>query len=443
MDWVGKIASFSCLQFPFLYNSFEMLRAHLLPLALSLLATLSQALPKKGSATPLAPSEDPWYTAPDGFESAQPGVILRMRSAPGNLTTIFSNSSQAFNILYRSTNTHYQPSWAVTTLFVPKHSVGTELLSYQIPYNSPDVDASPSYALYAPVADSALGSIVNDDIQTALSMGWYVNVPDHEGPLASFLEGVQEGHNVIDSVRAALHSNCGLKENARYAMWGYSGGSIASENAAELQVQYAPELNFAGAALGGLVSNYTAAFPAITGSQFAGLIPSGLVGLTTQYPEAYDYMVSQLKTSGPYNKTMFLSVKNLSVAEAFVVFAGQDTFTYFKNGADVLKAPVMQDMLNREGYMGYHGTPEMPLLIYKAVHDELTPIASTDALVDRYCGVGGNILYERNTVGGHVSEEINGDKRAFEWLSKVLNGAYDHTGCTIKTLAINITDSPD
>jgi hypothetical protein len=365
-----------------------------------------------------------------------------MRTAPGNLTKIFSNSSQAFNILYRSTNTHYQPSWAVTTLFVPKHSNGTALLSYQIPYNSPDVDASPSYALYAPVGGSALDTIINDDIQTALSLGWYVNVPDHEGPLASFLDAVQEGHNVIDSVRAALHSNCGLKEDARYAMWGYSGGSIASETAAELQVQYAPELSFAGAALGGVVSNYSAVFPVVTGSPFAGLIPSGLVGLTSQYPAAYDYMVAQLKASGPYNQTTFLSVKNLSIEEAFVVFADQDVFNYFKNGVDVLKAPVIQNVINREGYMGYHGTPDMPLLIYKAVHDEVTPIASTDALVDRYCGVGRNILYERNTIGGHVSEEVNGDKRAFEWLSKVLSGTYDHTGCSIKTLAINITDSP-
>lgn len=332
-------------------------------LSLSMVAASSLALPTNDTPAPLPPSKDPWYTAPAGFESASPGAILRIRPAPGNSTTIFSNSSQAFNILYRSTDTHYLPSWAVTTLFVPKQGRGTELLSYQIPYNSADVDASPSYALYAPVAGSALRAINNNDIQTALSMGWYVNVPDHEGPLASFLEGVQEGHNVLDSVRAALSTNCGLSKDARYAMWGYSGGSVASENAAELQVQYAPELNFAGAAVGGLVSNLTAAISSINGSPFTGLIPSALVGLTTQYPDAYKYLVSQLKTSGAYNKTTFLSVKNLSFEEAVVVFSEQDAFKYFKNGADILKAPVMQNVIDREGYMGYHGTPEMPLFI--------------------------------------------------------------------------------
>lgn len=412
-------------------------------LSLGLLASASLALPTRDTSQPLPPSQDPWYTAPNELDSKSPGAILRMRVAPGNLTTTFSNSSQVYNILYRSTNTHYEPSWAVTTLFVPKQSNGTELLSYQIPYNTADVDSSPSYALYAPVEDSSLGGIVNDDIQTALSKGWYVNVPDHEGPLASFFEGVQEGHNVLDSVRAALSSNCGLSKDARYAMWGYSGGSVASENAAELQAQYAPELKFAGVALGGLVSNYTEAFPAITQApNFTGLIPAVLVGITTQYPDAYDYLLSQLKTSGPYNKTTFLSVKHLSIAQVFANFAGQDPWKYFKNGADVLNAPVIQNVINREGYMGYHGTPQMPLFIYKAVADELTPIDSTDDLVDRYCGVGGNILYERNSIGGHVAEEINGDQRAFDWLSKVLSGTYGHSGCTIKNVTVGMDDQP-
>jgi Secretory lipase len=71
-------------------------------------------------------------------------------------------------------------------------------------------------------------------------------VPDYEGPLASFGLGVQAGHATLDSVRAVLSLECSCKPDAPYAMWGYSGRSIASEFAAELQVQYAPELNFSG-----------------------------------------------------------------------------------------------------------------------------------------------------------------------------------------------------
>lgn len=105
------------------------------------------------------------------------------------------------------------------------------------------------------------------DVTAALGRGWYVNVPDYEGPLASFTAGVMSGHATIDSVRAVLSSGFGLAPNGtRYAMWGYSGGALASEWAAELQVQYASELNFAGAALGGLTPNVTSVLSAVTGT---------------------------------------------------------------------------------------------------------------------------------------------------------------------------------
>lgn len=38
----------------------------------------------------------------------------------------------------------------------------------------------------------------------------------------------------VDSVRAVLSSGFGLASDARLALWGYSGGSLASEWAAEV-----------------------------------------------------------------------------------------------------------------------------------------------------------------------------------------------------------------
>ena len=127
-------------------------------LALSTLLWLSNAFaaPKKAMAflsrasTPfLPPSQDPFYTAPPGYQSSPPGAVLRVRLAPG-LTSVIGNTSAAYNILYRTTDSNYQPSWAVTTLYVPlvigggnatnattsnSSSVapGSALLSYQVP----------------------------------------------------------------------------------------------------------------------------------------------------------------------------------------------------------------------------------------------------------------------------------------------------------------------
>ena len=99
-------------------------------------------------------------------------------------------------------------------------------------------------------------------------------------------------------------------------------------------------------------------------------------------------------------------------------------------------------VIDQEGQMGFHGVPQMPLLIYKAIADEITPINDTDLLVESYCSVGANIVYERNTVGGHIAEETNGDARALQWLGQVLTGTYDHKGCTVKDVSLNVTDSP-
>ena len=390
------------------------------------------------SSQPIPPSKDPFYTAPAGYENASPGAILRLRRALGNLSSITGNCSSVHNMLYRTTNSLYQPSWAVTTLFTPVSRSGptTTLLSYQIPYNSADVDVSPSYSLYDDVQSLAV-------IAAALGRGWYVNIPDFEGPLASFTLGVQEGHATLDSIRAALDSRLGLDADTNYAMWGYSGGSLASEWAAELQEQYAPELNFAGVALGGLVPNVTSILETITGTIWAGLIPSSLLGLTSQYPEAYQFLLSKLKTSGPYNKTAFLSAKDMSYVQAHAAFSGQNIFNYLEGGIETFKSPILQKIVNTNGMMGYHGVPQMPPFLYKAIHDELAPIKDEDELVQRYCAVGANLLYQRNRIGGHLAEETNGYARAFECLRSVFEGKdYSSLGCVIEDVSVNITPSP-
>ncbi|KAK1057611.1 hypothetical protein LTR74_014057 [Friedmanniomyces endolithicus] len=400
---------------------------------------VTPALTAPSTSSPLRPSQDPWYTTPLGFEAASPGTVLRLRSAPGNVTTIFNGSSTAYNILYRTTDSRYQPSWAVRTLLIPKRSNGSALLSYQIPYNSVDIDAVPSFALYDPAFTGT--PPIYSDIQSALSLGWYVNIPDFESHTASFGVGVTEGHATLDSVRAILTTGFDLATDARYALWGYSGGSIASEWAAELQAQYAPELSFAGAAIGGTVPNATTILTGAPGQWWAGLLPEALLGLTVEYPAARDYLLSQLKLTGPYNRTGFLVAENFGVEQAFAVYASQPLFEYFVDGYESLLAPILQNIYNSNGYMGYHGIPQMPLYFYKATHDEIAPIDAVDELVSRYCGVGINILYERNSIGGHLAEEINGDARAFRFLQAVLGGTYNHTGCTVRDVALNVTDS--
>lgn len=406
------------------------------------------------SAEPLPPSQDPWYSAPDNdWESTEPGTVLRVRPAPGNLTQIVGNSSAAYNILYRTTDSQYKPTWAVTTLFIPKLGSNSTaarafnqsaLLSYQVPYDSADVDASPSYSSYT--AEGASGTVLFD---TALNLGLFLNVPDYEGPLASFTAGVISGHATLDSIRAVLSLGLGLNTTApRVALWGYSGGALASEWASELAVQYAPDLQktVVGAAIGGITPNISAVLESVSGEDAAGLGPSGILGITSQYPEVRKYLISQLKINGATNKTGFLAAEKLTVAEAGAAYQGVDLFDFFKQGSDILRDPKILVAINRDGIMGYHGVPQWPIFAYQSVKDEISPIANTDKLIERYCAVGANILYERNSVGSHSQEFLLSAGPAIQWLATALTGKYAQVyktdGCNIKTVTRNSTAIP-
>ncbi len=116
------------------------------------------------------------------------------------------------------------------------------------------------------------------------------------------------------------------------------------------------------------------------------------------------------------------------------------------DGISDIQTPIVQEAVNSDGIMGYHGVPQMPLYVYKAIKDEISPVADTDALVERFCGIGVNILYERNTVGGHSAEGTNGAFAAFGWINSIFGGTYNTTyptlGCTVRNVTVNITDSP-
>jgi hypothetical protein len=198
--------------------------------------------------------------------------------------------------------------------------------------------------------------------------------------------------------------------------------------------------------LGGLVPNVTSSLDAVNGQLYAGLIPQGLLGITNQYPDAYNYLVGQLNPSGQYNKSAFLSTMIMDSITGDAFFQNQDIWNYFANGNATIEVPLIQHVFDVEGLMGYHGVPQMPLFIYKAIAEEIAPIVDTDELVNKYCAVGVNILYQRNTVGGHLAELTNGDRRAFEWLSSVLDGTYSMKykaeGCAIQNVTVGTDTSP-
>ncbi len=410
---------------------------------------LSNALPTT-CTEPIPPSQDPWYTGPYNFEKAAPGDVLRIRGAPGNLTAIIGNSSAAYNILYRTTDSRDRPSWAVTTLLVPKIIIKGDspvtIVSYQSAYDTADVDGSPSYGLYTSLSETSALGIPPDSqfLGLVLERGWFVTVPDYEGPLGSFIEGPQSGHAVIDAVRASasLRQIIGTRD-VQSAICGYSGGGFATAWAAELQPHYAPELKLSGATVGGLPANLDELFSNINKSPFAGLLFSAMVGVVSQFPEVNASLADSLKTSGPFNATGFFSAKTRDFVGNFVQYENQDLFAYFINDQSPLDIPSLNDLLQHQAVLGNNGVPRIPYFAFSAIPDHIAGIVGVDALVDKYCAEGATILFQRNTVGGHISEITNGGDRVFEFLESVFTGNFALDGCKVENVTVAIVTTPD
>src|SRR4051812_28765753 len=70
--------------------------------------------------TYLLPSQDPWFSGPPGWESTAPGTVLRVRRHAIMPTTRIRHYNDTFQALFRSTDSHGQPLFAATSVFVPE-----------------------------------------------------------------------------------------------------------------------------------------------------------------------------------------------------------------------------------------------------------------------------------------------------------------------------------
>ena len=90
---------------------------------------------------------------------------------------------------------------------------------------------------------------------------------------------------MLDIVRAAVHCGADVGPGSPVLIWGYSEGGRCAAWAAELQPTYAPELNVAGVAAGGVPSDLRAVARAIDAGPFSGLGLAVLIGVAHAYQD--------------------------------------------------------------------------------------------------------------------------------------------------------------
>lgn len=353
-------------------------------------------------AWPPHPDDDPFYAQPSPMPDVPTGSVLDSRPVTIRALAI-PVPVRAWQVKYLSTDTKGAPAANIATVIKPL--VGQrKLVSYQTAYDGLDADCAPSYAFATGVNPPAYEEAA---ILPLLLAGYTVVTADYEGPEYQWTAGVNSGHGVLDGIRAA-QALTGMGSTTPTALWGYSGGALASQWANELAATYAPELNLVGVAAGGVPADIEAIARAIDGTALSGVYFGATVGLSRAYPEID--VDSLLNDRG---RAAFDTLGGQCIGEFTLSFAFQHMRDYV-TVPELLDVPAVEAVI-AENTMGQR-LPDAPTYIYQGTHDELAITPPVDALVDKYCGMGATVQYVK-ILGEHITTAGTGVPGALAYLN--------------------------
>ncbi|KAF2211977.1 hypothetical protein CERZMDRAFT_112261 [Cercospora zeae-maydis SCOH1-5] len=399
---------------------------------------ITNGLPQKRATVP---ASDPFYDPPAGFESASPGEILRTRTiTPSTFGLISTLGVQSYQLLYRTTAVNGSAIAAVTTIFNPLGAKTDRFVSFHTAYDASATVCNPSYTYQLGAAQFDLTTSVEYLLlQVFLESGYIVSSPDYEGPDAAFSAGRISGTAVLDSMRAVKNFGTTLgfsTPTPKIVGYGYSGGSIASGWAAQLNPTYAPDVDVSGWAAGGVVANLTGTAVFIDDTLFSGFLPAAFNGLAkpSSYAARLGPVLEQIVT--PSGKAQLDSV-NQNCASQLVTFAEKSVLsTDFQSLGDrVLYQQDIASVLASQT-MGNSDTekPIAPVYVYHASNDEIIPYANASTLVNSWCSKGVSVDFVTYAGGGHITTEIVGFPGAFQFLENAFAGTLGSSGCTTSTV---------
>ncbi|RJO76823.1 lipase [Nocardia panacis] len=372
---------------------------------------------------PLLPSSDPFYRPPRDLATESPGAILRSRQVELALFGLVPQRVSAWQLLYRSCDLHGTPEAAVTTVLLPLGADPREmrpLLAFQTAMDAVAETCSPSYALRR--GADAFGSVTQFEwllLANALRRGWAISIADHEGPHGHFGAPREPGYRTLDGVRAALRfAPLGLAPDTPVAVWGYSGGGMASSWTVEMAPDYAPEIDIVGAVLGAPVGDPGQVFVRLNGSRFAGLPTIVVAALRGLYP-VLGAVIDELDADG---RRMVARAARATPTLAVLALAGRRFDDHLPRPlAEVLATPELRRVFD-ELRLG-NSAPTCPVLVVQPVHDQVIDVECVDGQVARYRGGGAAVTYVRDRLSEHFSLLPLATPLSLNWLADRLAGA--------------------
>uniref|UniRef100_UPI003D90ED7C lipase family protein n=1 Tax=Gordonia sp. B7-2 TaxID=3420932 RepID=UPI003D90ED7C len=382
----------------------------------------ASASPTVIAPTPL-PSEDPFFDAPVEVGDLAPGEVIRSRQVELKDFWASHHQSQAWQLLYRSTDLNGVAGVAATTIVLPRKRAPRGqfmLLSFQCAIDAVTSSCFPSYALRKGTgATHAIAPFEFLVVRRALAKGWAVTIPDHEGMQGAWGAPREPGYRTLDGIRATIaFAGDRLAPHVPVGLWGYSGGGMATAWAAEMAPTYAPELNLIGAVLGSPVGNMGSALVRLNGGFHAGLPLMVIAGLSRVYPALAAALELHATEVGRRN---LAAIAEMGTVDALREFRNHDIDDDIDIPiADLLAQPEIVTMMADLG-LGSH-PPGIPLLVVQAVHDEVIGIDDIDELTANYRAHGVPVTYIRDQLSEHFTLLPFSGPLAVKWLSHRLEG---------------------
>ena len=372
---------------------------------------------------------DEFYVPPTPLPPGKSGDLIRSRSI---VAPAFPGASEVWHILYRSSDDEGLPIAVSGTVLIPRaSSAGPRPIVVLTPGARGIADkCAPSKQYQLSSASPEMPDYEVPVVTQLLAHGIVVAVTDFEGEgtpgLTSTFVGRPEGYAGLDAVRAAQRlPDTGLTRDGPVGIYGYSQGGQAAGWAAELQPEYAPELNVTGVALGGVLADMNVQANHWNGTRFAGFAFATVSGVDFAYPElALDEkyltargaeVMAQVREDtcaaawyGPQNKWDGLSTSDLTNPDVLTLPDWRQRFAESRLGTKPL---------------------QVPAFLYHSSADELVPFSHFQLLREGWCGRGAPVELQEYQGIDHLQANEAGTVRAVQWLTDRFAGRPPNDSC--------------
>jgi len=386
------------------------------------------AAPAAAAVVTCAAPESAVYTPP-ASAAGTPGTVLACRETslpevPGGI------AMKAWQMQYVSTDQRGRPvavSGLVAVPAAPWTGPGTRPV---VSFHFGTLGLGSQCAFSKQLAGAYQDEYEGDQIAAILRAGWAVAATDDIGYLTgqthTYMVGQNSAHAVLDAVRAAFRLPTGLSTGTKVGVWGYSQGGAATLWSAQLAATYAPDLQLAGAAAGGVPADLREVAKASNGGAFAGFSVDATIGLHTAHPDLplESVMNDQGRQLGDDLRTLCLvgtvtrgvgaKVENLTIGglnydQLFRLAAPDGTTWGAVVDAQRLGVGVGPATSTARYRIGF------PVLQYHGLLDEVIPTAVEDAVRTAYCRAGVNTR-QRTYLADHLLTDSQAIGDVVSWL---------------------------